>query len=76
MPNGIAMTKPTDKGAAWLKYAGMGFQFLGGCLLGFLLGQWLDGLFHNTKGIWTAVCTTGFMVAVLINIYFDVLKKK
>jgi F0F1-type ATP synthase assembly protein I len=60
----------------WLKYAGMGFQFLGGCLLGFLLGRYLDKLFHTTSSVWTAVCTTLFMVAVMANIFIDVLKKK
>jgi F0F1-type ATP synthase assembly protein I len=67
---------PPDKRTEWLKYSGMGFQFLGACLLGFLLGRWLDEKFQNTKAVWTAVCTTFFMIAVIVNIYVDVLKKK
>jgi F0F1-type ATP synthase assembly protein I len=68
--------KKPDNKADYLKYAGMGFQFLAGCLLGFLLGQYLDRRFQTTNSIWTAVCTTSFMIAVMINIFMDVLRKK
>jgi F0F1-type ATP synthase assembly protein I len=73
------MTKPNpkrDPKSDYLKYAGMGFQFLAGCLLGFLLGQYLDRKFQTTNSVWTAVCTTLFMIAVMGNIFIDVLKKK
>ena len=62
--------------ADYLKFAGMGFQFLAACLLGFLLGKFLDQKFGSTRGLWTAICTTVFMVAVMVSIFIDVLKKK
>lgn len=67
--------KPHSNGA-WLQYAGMGFQFLAACGLGFALGNYLDRKAANGQSLWTAVCTTGFMVAVMINIFMAVLKKK
>jgi Putative F0F1-ATPase subunit Ca2+/Mg2+ transporter len=71
----MANQKPDPK-TEYLKYAGMGFQFLAGCLLGFLLGQYLDKKLQTANSVWTAVCTTVFMVAVMGNIFIDVLKKK
>jgi hypothetical protein len=60
-----------------MKYAGMGFQFLAACLIGFLLGQYLDGRGGKQgQSFWTAICTVTFMVAVMVNIFLDVLRKK
>jgi F0F1-type ATP synthase assembly protein I len=56
-------------------YSGMAFQLLAACLLGVFLGRWLDAAMQLERPIWAVSLTILFMVASLVSIFRQILRK-
>ncbi|MFN0036120.1 MAG: AtpZ/AtpI family protein [Saprospiraceae bacterium] len=56
-----------------MKYGGMAFQLFGACLLGALIGRWLDGWMQLERPLWAVFLTIFFMAAAIYAIYRQLL---
>lgn len=56
------------------KYSGMGMQLFVSCLLGALLGRWLDAKYHLERPLFAVFLTVLFLFAALYSIYKQLLK--
>lgn len=56
------------------KYSGMGVQLFGSCLLGALVGRWLDEKYHMERPLFAVFLTVLFLFAALYSIYKQLLK--
>ena len=61
---------------AYAKYGGMAIQFLGACLLGVMLGKWLDAKMQLERPFGAVFLTVGFMVAAMYSVYRQLLNDK
>ncbi len=52
----------------------MAFQFFGACLVGALLGRWLDDRMQLERPLWTVLLTVLFMLAALYALYRQLLR--
>ncbi|MEO6758135.1 MAG: AtpZ/AtpI family protein [Saprospiraceae bacterium] len=59
---------------ATAKYSGMAFQLFGACLVGVLLGRWLDARMHLERPLWAVSLTVLFMLAALYALYRQLLR--
>lgn len=53
----------------------MAFQFLGAIVMGLLLGKWLDKKFATEQPLFTIFFSLFFMIASLVLVVRDLLKK-
>jgi len=58
-----------------MKYSGLAFQFLAAILIGVLIGKWLDKKFETSTPIFTALTSLFFVIASLVLVIRDLLKK-
>lgn len=56
------------------KYGGMGMQLFGACLLGALLGRWLDAKYHIERPLFAVFLTILFLFVAFYSIYRQLLK--
>ncbi|MEO6040000.1 MAG: AtpZ/AtpI family protein [Saprospiraceae bacterium] len=56
------------------KYSGMAFQLFGACLVGVLLGRWLDARMHLERPLWAVSLTVLFLLAALYALYRQLLR--
>ena len=68
--------KPKSAIRATAKYSGMAFQLFGACLVGVLLGRWLDARMHLERPLWAVLLTVLFMLAALYALYRQLLRDK
>lgn len=54
----------------------MAFQLFGACLVGALLGRWLDARMHLDRPLWAVLLTVLFMLASLYMLYRQLLRDK
>lgn len=59
---------------ATAKYSGMAFQLFGACLVGALLGRWLDARMQLERPLWAVSLTVFFMLAALYALYRQLLR--
>lgn len=52
----------------------MAFQLFGACLLGVLLGNWLDDRMQLERPLWAVLLTVLFMLAALYALYRQLLR--
>ena len=73
-PNKSPEEKRKSAIKATAKYGGMAFQLFGACLLGALLGRWLDARMHLERPLWAVLLTVLFMLAALYALYRQLLR--
>ena len=61
---------------ATAKYSGMAFQLFGACLVGALLGRWLDARMQLERPLWAVLLTVLFMLAAIYGLYRQLLRDK
>jgi len=61
---------------ASMKYGGMAFQLFGACLLGALIGRWLDKWMGLERPLWAVSLTILFMAASIYGVYRQLLNDK
>lgn len=52
----------------------MAFQLFGACLVGVLLGNWLDDRMQLERPLWAVLLTVLFMLAALYALYRQLLR--
>jgi hypothetical protein len=60
-----------EKLRPYIKYTNMAFSLAGACLLGYLLGAWLDDWTQTEKPYWTAACVSFFAIAYIAKVIID-----
>jgi F0F1-type ATP synthase assembly protein I len=75
MPPKSPEEKRKDALRAVALYSGMAFQLLAACLLGVFLGRWLDAKMQLERPLWAISLTVLFMVASLVSIFRQILRK-
>ncbi len=73
-PNKSSEEKRKSAIKATAKYGGMAFQLFGACLVGALLGRWLDARMHLERPLWAVLLTVVFMLAAIYALYRQLLR--
>ncbi len=73
-PNKSSEEKRKSGIRATAKYSGMAFQLFGACLVGVLLGNWLDDRMQLERPLWAVLLTVLFMLAALYALYRQLLR--
>lgn len=60
---------------AFARYSGMGIQLFGACLLGVLIGRWIDARMHWERPVGAVFLTLLFMLASLVSIFRQLMRE-
>ena len=60
-----------EKLRPYIKYTNMAFSLAGACLLGYLIGNWLDNWIQTEKPYWTAAFISFFAIAYIAKVIID-----